>query len=70
MDILVFTTNVTDEKQVSRVSALLTHLPTVHDWNFDLDDCDNILRVVAHNIPARYIERLLLTAGVNCRELE
>lgn len=70
MEVLVFTTNVTDAKQVSKVQNLLTGLPTIHDWNFDLEDCDNILRVVANGVSARYIEGLLLAVGVKCAELE
>ncbi|RYE19668.1 MAG: hypothetical protein EOP51_19440 [Sphingobacteriales bacterium] len=70
MEVLVFATNVTEAGQVSRVQALLTHLPAVTDWNFDLDDRENILRVVARDISPRYIERLLEGAGVSCCELE
>jgi len=70
MEVLVFATNVTEERQVSRVQALLTNLPAIHDWNFDLEDRDNILRIVANDVSPKYIERLLLAAGVNCCELE
>jgi hypothetical protein len=70
MEVLVFTTNVTDAGQVSKVQSLLTGLPAIHDWSFDLEDCDNILRVVANGVSAQYIEGLLLAVGVNCSELE
>ncbi|GAA4902103.1 hypothetical protein [Mucilaginibacter defluvii] len=69
MEVLVFATNVTSKVQVSRVQNLLANLTTIIDWNFDLDECDNILRVVSTNISPRYIENLLHSAGVNCREL-
>ncbi|MCD8742570.1 hypothetical protein LT679_18310 [Mucilaginibacter roseus] len=69
MDVLVFATNVTSKAQVSRVQNLLANLTAIIDWNFDLDECDNILRVVSTNISPRYIENLLHSAGVNCREL-
>lgn len=69
MEVLVFATNVTSECQVSRVQTLLTTLPAITEWNFDLDDCDNILRVVSTDISPQYIENLLHSAGVNCREL-
>jgi len=42
---------------------LLTAVPAIKDWNFDLDDRDNILRIEATNIPPGYIESLLQTAG-------
>ncbi|RYY25799.1 MAG: hypothetical protein EOO04_11435 [Chitinophagaceae bacterium] len=70
MEVLVFTTNVTEAVQVSRVQSLLTNLPQISDWNFDLEDRDNILRIVASDISPVYIERLLSAAGVSCRELD
>jgi hypothetical protein len=70
MDILIFTTSVEKPEQVSEVKPLLTAVPAIKGWNFDLEDCDNILRVEAYNISPRYIESLLQTAGFNCRELE
>ena len=45
-------------------------VPSINDWNFDLEDCDNILRIEADDISPRYIESLLQTAGFDCRELE
>ena len=70
MDILVFVTNVADVRAVRRVQPLLTAVPAIADWNFDLDDCDHILRIVSNNLPARDVESLLQTAGFDCRELE
>ena len=70
MDILVFTTSVEKPEQVSQVKPLLTAVPAITGWNFDLEDCDNILRIEASNISPRYIESLLQTAGYHCRELE
>lgn len=70
MDVLVFSTSVKEKRQVSRVTTLLTKVPAIAQWNFDLDDCDNILRIEANNLSPRYIESLLQKAGINCRELE
>jgi hypothetical protein len=70
MDVLVFTTSVTAPEQVIRVQPLLTSVATIQDWNFDLEDCDNILRVVSHDVSPRYIESLLHNAGFLCTELE
>lgn len=69
-DILVFTTSVEKPEQVSQVKPLLTAVPAITGWNFDLEDCDNILRIESSNISPRYIESLLQTAGYDCRELE
>ncbi|GAC1303400.1 MAG: hypothetical protein NVSMB24_09340 [Mucilaginibacter sp.] len=70
MEVLVFITNIDTPNQVSAVKPLLTGMPEINDWNFDLDDCDNILRIEAGNISARDVEALLQTAGYECRELE
>lgn len=70
MDVLVFATSVRQKRQVSRVQNLLTKIPAIAQWNFDLEDCDNILRVEAKDISPRYIELLLQKAGIHCQELE
>jgi len=70
MNILIFKTSVTQPRQVNRVQSLLTAMPSVADWNFDLEDCDNILRVVSADLSPRYIERTLRKAGIGCEELE
>jgi len=69
MDVLVFKTNVTDMHQVSRVKSLLTLFPTIKQWNFDLEDCDNILRIVAGNLSPRNVELTLKQAGIVCEQL-
>jgi hypothetical protein len=69
MDVLIFITSIEKPEQVSEVRPLLTAVPAISDWNFDLEDCDNILRVEAKDISPRYIESLLQTAGYDCREL-
>ncbi|MEZ4969788.1 MAG: hypothetical protein R2814_09070 [Flavobacteriaceae bacterium] len=38
-------------------------------WNFDLEDCDNILRVETHMVPAISITNLLNGHGFLCEEL-
>jgi hypothetical protein len=70
MEILVFKTNVTSKKKVSKVSALLTSFPAIEQWNFDLDDCDKVLRVVANGLNPGSVESLLHKAGFNCQELD
>jgi hypothetical protein len=70
MEILIFTTSVEKPEQVTEVKPLLTSVPAITGWNFDLEDCDNILRIEADGISPRYIESLLLMAGYDCRELE
>lgn len=69
MDVLVFKTDVTSKKKVSKVSYLLTSFKNIEQWNFDLEDCDNILRIVSNGLSPRYIESVLHQAGIGCEEL-
>jgi hypothetical protein len=69
MNVLVFSTNVSAPEQVTRVQPLLTSVQAIADFNFDLEDCDNILRVVADDLSPRYIETLMNNAGFVCTEL-
>jgi hypothetical protein len=70
MEILVFKTDVTSKRKVSKVSPLLTSFPAIQQWNFDLDDCDKVLRIVATDLHPGSVESLLHTAGFNCQELD
>ncbi len=51
------------------IAPLLTSFPTIRHWNFDLQDCDKVLRVEATGLQPSSVERLLLAAGFDCEEL-
>ena len=70
MEILVFKTNLTDAKRISDIESDLDIHPHIIEWNVDLHDCDNILRIVSNNVSPETIEKLLLNAGYYCVELE
>lgn len=70
MEILVFKTNLTDAKRITDVEPSLDVHPDIFQWNVDLNDQDNILRVVAKNIAGAEVEELLLNAGYYCEELK
>lgn len=70
MDVLVFVTSVCDSKAVNKVQPLLSSVPAISQWNFDLEDCDHILRVVSNQLSPRKVESLLNGAGFDCYELE
>ena len=56
MNILVFKTNLTDAKRISDIEPDMDVHPHIIEWNVDLHDSDNILRVVARNIIPSTIE--------------
>jgi len=70
MEVLVFKTNVTSRRKVGMVAPLLTSFPTIRRWNFDLQDCDKVLRIEATDLKPSLVEQLLLKAGFNCQKLD
>lgn len=66
----IFKTSVQEEKQASRILAELSeHFPELR-INFDLDDCDKILRVEGKEILAEEIIRIVKGNGIDCGVLE
>jgi hypothetical protein len=70
MEVLVFKTSVSKRTHINKVRTLLKRIDAIDEWNFDLEDCDNILRIVADDISPRRIESVLQTAGFECQELQ
>lgn len=68
-DVLIFKTNVKCQSDVKRVSALLASTNQIRQWNFDLYDCDKILRVVSSGLRPEVIESLLKAEGIYCENL-
>lgn len=66
--VMVFATSVETPLGVSGLAAGLHQLTRNGRWNFDLDDCDRILRVEAECGPQEIIH-LLESVGFACAEL-
>ena len=70
-NILVFKTSVKREADVRRLTPILNDLIANNDkWNFDLQDCDKILRVESDQVNSGAIKYLLQEEGYHCIELE
>ena len=66
----VFKTNVQELAQAKKIiDLLLEHFPG-HKINFDLHDCDKILRVEGRNFMPEKIKGLVIENGFNCDVLE
>jgi hypothetical protein len=65
----IFKTNVTDHSQAEKIIALLNLHFLCYSVNFDLHDCDNILRVKGDSVPINEIEYLVSSAGFYCSVL-
>jgi hypothetical protein len=67
--ILVFKTTVSDG-YIEKIAAFLKGIKSVSKWNFDFDDCDNILRIETKiNVSNRVINGLKLL-NFDCEELK
>lgn len=65
-DVLVFKTSVT---RPGDIRSLGKGLDAFGRWNFDLDDCDHILRVETSASAVPQIVTLLAARGFCCEEL-
>jgi hypothetical protein len=65
----VFKTDVHEQKQVALLNALSARFPMLK-INFDLEDCDRILRVEGADISTDKIMGLLHIHGHMCEVLE
>ena len=70
-NVLVFKTSVSKQKHIKTVQPFLNKLIMQHGyWNFDLEDCDNILRVETQELSAGCICDTLQSHGFYCEELQ
>ncbi len=69
IEILVFKTNLSNTKHIGKIKSSLNLHPYIKEWNVDLHDRDNILRVVSENIVAQEVEQIIVNAGYFCEEL-
>ncbi|HZW70418.1 MAG TPA: hypothetical protein VFF57_06055 [Hanamia sp.] len=66
----VFKTDVyEEEKSLAIVETLLQYFPD-NEINFDLQDCDKILRIEGENVLSERIKELLNEAGYRCEVLD
>lgn len=67
--IQVFKTDVFEQEHADMLCNLVEHALTVQRANFDLEDCDKILRVVSTANIDQEIIALLRLYGFKCEEL-
>lgn len=69
MVIYVFKTSVKRKKDIQLLEPFLTELCDQAKWNFDLDDCDKILRIDSQTEILQAVIQLLRSKGFDCEEL-
>ncbi|MEJ7740212.1 MAG: hypothetical protein WKF97_22555 [Chitinophagaceae bacterium] len=67
--IYVFKTSVTNKRKARRLKPILDQLLPLSKWNFDLDDCDNILRIDSVTDIVEKVIWKLKSFGFECEEL-
>ncbi|MBK5277767.1 MAG: hypothetical protein JJE09_02780 [Bacteroidia bacterium] len=70
MEILVFKTSVQSFDSVDQLAPELDALAGKGTWNFALDDCDKILRIVSDSLLPDQAIGLLTDQGFTCNELD
>jgi hypothetical protein len=66
----VFKTNVQEAEEEIILLDVLSNLFPEHKINFDLSDCDNILRIEGSNISCREIIEIMKANNYRCEVLE
>jgi len=70
MNVLVFRTSVETTEHVTYLAPVLDSLAGHGAWNFDLMDCDRILRIVSDKVHPETAAHILSGFGFVCHELE
>ncbi len=68
--VLVFKTTVDTQGKARKLKPHLDELLAPVKWNFDLSDCDRILRVEGPQHITSHVIHTLNTHGFDCIELE
>ncbi len=66
----IFKTNVSNEQTSEEVLNLLKGFYPHLKITFDLDDCDNILRIQGHSFHSNHIVEVLSHMGICCELIE
>jgi len=66
----VFKTSVKNKAQIKKLKPVLELNFQDIQWNFDLEDCDNILRIESKKNIGKKVIRLLRSHYFDCIELE
>jgi hypothetical protein len=69
MQILVFKTNIVNNRHIKKIESCLNLHPYIQEWNVDLQDCDKVLRIVTEKIHPSEVEKIMFNGGYTCEEI-
>ncbi len=67
--VYIFKTSIHNKKSIKQIKPHLNKLITISKWNFDLEDCDNILRIESPTDIVKTTIKTLNENGFECEEL-
>ncbi|MEQ8361873.1 MAG: hypothetical protein RIF39_00795 [Cyclobacteriaceae bacterium] len=62
----IFKTNVNNKRAAHKAIFLLSQDSPEYEINFDLDDCDNVLRVMGRHVDVQRILKRMKGLGYRC----
>ena len=70
MNVLVFKTNIQNQRMVDCLYPIFSDFPIILDWSVDIEDCDNVLRIVTtESIAESEIIHMIKNIGIACEIL-
>ena len=70
MNVLVFKTNIQNQRMVDCLYPIFSDIPIVLDWSVDIEDCDNVLRIETNgNVTESDIIHMVSEIGIACEAL-
>ncbi|MCU0434212.1 MAG: hypothetical protein MUC87_12205 [Bacteroidia bacterium] len=67
--VLVFKTSVSSTQTAQQLKPRLNEMAGTGSWNFDLDDCDRILRIETDEDLSLSVSEMLSRHGIKCEPL-
>lgn len=68
--VYVFKTNINTADEAKKAAIIINKIVNKSSWNFDLEDCDRILRIVTDDLDVSHLEQAFCDNGFYCCELE
>ena len=65
-EISIFRTSVNSEDKIEQLKSLLNIIIGSDNWSFDLEDCDNVLRVNYYSIMNNFLIEEIHKMGFEC----
>ena len=69
MIISIFKTNIRT-RDLAFITSILDHIDIIESWSTDLEDCDNILRIVSSKSISSRVINALNEYNFHCEEIE